>query len=149
MARPYDAEDFKGLVDYLRAEVPGLSLSTDIIVGFPGETDEEFRDTMELAQYCEFSKIHVFPYSKREGTPAAERNDQVTPEVKAERARLLRDLSDQLRVADYQNRISTKEFVLVEQCGVGMTESYHEVAVDPHLPAGSLVELSIPSKQKN
>ncbi|MBR5259524.1 MAG: tRNA (N(6)-L-threonylcarbamoyladenosine(37)-C(2))-methylthiotransferase MtaB [Eggerthellaceae bacterium] len=148
MARPYDAEDFKRLVDYLRAEVPDISLTTDIIVGFPGETDEDFADTLSAAEYCGFSKIHVFPYSKREGTPAAERADQVNPEVKAARAKALRDLSDQLRSIDYEGRVSGKEYVLVEQPGVGMSESYHEIAVDVALPAGSLVEVSIPDEQK-
>ncbi len=90
MGRPYDAEEYRQLVDYLRAMVPEIALTTDIIVGFPGETDEDFADTCDLARYAAFSKIHVFPYSRREGTPAAECPDQVAPDVKAARARPLR-----------------------------------------------------------
>lgn len=94
MARPYDAETYRALVDKLRARVPELALSTDIIVGFPGETEEDFQESLALARACAFSKIHVFPYSRREGTPAAVRADQVKPEVKATRAATLRTLSD-------------------------------------------------------
>jgi len=65
MGRPYDAEEYRQLVDYLRAMVPEIALTTDIIVGFPGETDEDFADTCDLARYAAFSKIHVFPYSRR------------------------------------------------------------------------------------
>ena len=88
------------LVAALRAARPDLALSTDLIVGFPGETDEDFEDTCALARRVGFSKIHVFPYSKREGTPAAARADQVPPEVKAARAARLRALSDELAAAD-------------------------------------------------
>ncbi|MBQ9955728.1 MAG: tRNA (N(6)-L-threonylcarbamoyladenosine(37)-C(2))-methylthiotransferase MtaB [Eggerthellaceae bacterium] len=143
MARPYDAEDFRLLVDSIRTHVPEISLSTDIIVGFPGETEEDFQDTLELARYCAFSKIHVFPYSKREGTPAAARTDQVEHAVKLERARILRRFSDELRERDYAMRFGSTEYVLVEAEGLGMTESYHEIPVPSHLPQGALVPLNL------
>lgn len=146
MARPYDAEDFKALVDYLRAEVPSISLSTDIIVGFPGESDEEFEETLQLAKYCGFSKIHVFPYSLREGTPAAQRADQVPPDVKSERASRLRELGDALRRDDYIARAGMCEYVLVEQQGRAMTESYYEIEVPRELERGTLVAVALPSE---
>lgn len=144
MARPYDAEDYKRLIDYIRALVPDMSLSTDIIVGFPGETEDEFRETMDLARYCAFSKIHVFPYSMREGTPAAQRPDQVNPEVKSRRASELRSLSDELRLQDYRSRAGNCEFVLVEQSGRAMTESYFEVQVPESYERGALLEITLP-----
>lgn len=144
MARPYDAQDYQRLVDFTRAEVPELSLSTDIIVGFPGETEEDFEDTLALARSCGFSKIHVFPYSMRAGTPAAERADQVPPELKAERARRLRLLSDELREADYRVRRGSAELVLVELAGRAMTESYYEVPVPEGWKRGTLRELVLP-----
>lgn len=146
MARPYDAEDFKQLVDYLRAMVPEISLSTDIIVGFPGETLEEFEDTLQMARYCGFSKIHVFPYSMREGTPAAQRCDQIPAEEKSRRAAVLRELGENLRKLDYQSRAGQGEYVLVEQQGRGMTESYYEVPVDPAIARGELVYLTLPDE---
>ena len=146
MARPYDAQDFSQLVDFIRAEVPEISLTTDIIVGFPGETEEDFQDTLDLARSCGFSKIHVFPYSKREGTPAAERPDQIQPELKAARAATLRALSDELRSSDYASREGAKELVLVEQPGIAMSESYYEIAVSESFEQGALVELALPSQ---
>lgn len=143
MGRPYDAEEYRQLVDYLRAMMPEIALTTDIIVGFPGETDEDFADTCDLARYAAFSKIHVFPYSRREGTPAAGRPDQVAPDVKAARAAVLRALSDKLAAADRAARAGTAELALVERPGHATTESYHEVAVDPAAPVGALVAVTL------
>lgn len=145
MARPYDADYYVDLASTLRKRVPQLSLSTDIIVAFPGETDEDFNATLSVAEECAFSKIHVFPYSKREGTPAAERVDQVPGTQAADRARQLRLLAKELRSADYRARTGSCERVLVEQCGRGMTESYYEIAVPSHLPVGSLPLLPLPA----
>ncbi|MEC4184081.1 MiaB/RimO family radical SAM methylthiotransferase [Adlercreutzia sp. R21] len=139
MARPYDAEEYRQLVDYLRAMVPEIALTTDIIVGFPGETEDDFADTCALARHAAFGKIHVFPYSKREGTPAAARIDQVAPDVKASRAARLRALSDELGAADRAARAGTTEFALVERPGHATTESYHEAPVPEGAPVGRLV----------
>lgn len=138
MNRPYTAEEFKALVDRLYEAVPTLSLSTDIICGFPGETDEEFEETMALAAACRFSKIHVFPYSIRRGTPAAERKDQVAPEVKTERTHRLIELSDQMRAADLASRRGTEEALLIEETGIAVTESYHEIAAAAEDVSGDL-----------
>ncbi|MEC4294261.1 MiaB/RimO family radical SAM methylthiotransferase [Adlercreutzia shanghongiae] len=139
MARPYDAEEYRQLVDYLRAMVPEVALTTDVIVGFPGETEGDFEDTCALSRHAAFSKIHVFPYSMREGTPAAERTDQVAPAVKADRAARLRALSDELAVADRTARAGIVELALVERPGHATAESYHEVPVPEDAPVGSLV----------
>ena len=138
MARPYDAAKFREIVEHLYERVPALSLTTDIIVGFPGETDDDFAATMELARASRFSKIHVFPYSRREGTPAAVRVDQVPAEVKAARAASLRALSDELRKADFERRRGSEELVIVEDT-CALTESYHELPVPPDAHPGSLV----------
>ena len=128
-----------GLRRKLRAAVPSISLTTDIIVGFPGETDAEFECSLDLARACGFSKIHVFPYSRREGTPAAMRSDQIPADVKAERARILRMLSNELRNADISKRIGTREAVLVED-DHALSESYHEVPIPTGAATGDLVE---------
>lgn len=142
MARPYDAHEFRQLADFLRASVPSIALTTDIIVGFPGETDEDFEDTCALARHVGFSKIHVFPYSKREGTPAAARADQVPPEAKAARAARLRALSDELAAADRAARAGTIELALVETPETATAESYHEVPA----PAGAKIGSLVPAK---
>ena len=147
MDRPYDAAFFVDLVERLRSRVPALALSTDVIVGFPGETEDDFRNTCDVAERCGFSKIHVFPYSKREGTPAALRSDQIPPSVAAERAARLRALAKTLRERDYRRRAGTVEHVVVEQCGRAMSESYYEVAVSPEYAVGSLVPLALPASR--
>ena len=139
MARPYRCADYVALVDRLRAACPSLSLSTDVIVGFPGETGAQFEETLDVARRCGFAKIHVFPYSKRAGTPAAARSDQVPAQAKAARAATLRALSNELRAADFARRAGTTELALVEEGGVAMTESHYRIrAPRPALP-GSLV----------
>ncbi|WP_294164888.1 MiaB/RimO family radical SAM methylthiotransferase [Senegalimassilia anaerobia] len=143
MHRPYNAEYFEGLVEKLYAAMPMLSLSTDIICGFPGETDQEFSDTVELAKRCRFTKIHVFPYSKRQGTPAAERADQVEPEVRSARAKHLREVADALRVQQLSDRAGSTELALVEEAGQAMTESYFEVPAPKGARIGQLVSVAL------
>lgn len=81
MKRDYTTEEFASVVAKVRAALPGISITTDLIVGFPGETDEEWRRTLDFVQSMEFAKVHVFPYSKRPGTPASQMAGQVHPSV--------------------------------------------------------------------
>lgn len=143
MHRPYNAEHFEAIVANLYERVPELSLSTDIICGFPGETEGEFEDTLRVVRTCRFSKIHVFPYSKREGTPAAARIDQVPPGVKADRAQRLRDLGDLLRDNEREARKGTRELAVVEEEGVALTESYFEVPAPKNAKAGEMIEVTL------
>lgn len=144
MARRYSADQFKQLVDTIYRFVPTMSLSTDIIVGFPGETDDEFQETLELAAACRFSKIHVFPYSMREGTPAAKRPDQVPAEVKQKRAAQLRELSDALALADFERRVGTYESAIIEP-DFALTESYHEIERPVIGAVGDLISVKLES----
>lgn len=149
MARPYDAPRFVALVERLYAAVPELALSTDLIAGFPGETDAEFQETLDVARACRFAKIHAFPYSRRDGTPAAARADQVPPAVRERRAAALRALGDELRAQEYARRVSTVERVLVESRGRGTTESYFEIPVPPDAQPGTLRELVLPPAENS
>lgn len=141
MARHYDAEKFTALVEHLRAAVPGIALSTDIIVGFPGETEEDFAATCAMVERCGFMKLHIFPYSKRPGTPAAARDDQVDPQVKNRRVEELTALGEKMALADMQRRVGTVETVVVERPGRGTSESFHEVRFSEQLELGSLVSM--------
>lgn len=150
MNRNYSAEFFRDLVDRLYAAMPELSLSTDIIVGFPGETGEDFAETMDMARYARFSRIHVFRYSKRSGTPAAGRNDQISPEMSAARGKELSALGALLHEEDMRRRCGHVEQVLVEQLGKGMTGSYHGISfTGDSYPVGSLVEVELPATFKD
>ena len=141
MNRGYSAGEFAELVSAARTRIPGLALSTDVIVGFPGETDEDFERTCQLVSQCGFMRLHVFRYSKRPGTPAAERADQVPPQVMAVRAARLRELGAALAERDAQTRIGTTEQVIVEQPGRGTAESYHSVAFAADAPQGALLPM--------
>lgn len=96
MRRKYTMEFFGERLDLLKEALPGLAVTSDVIVGFPGETEEEFMETYNFIREHKFSELHVFPYSKRTGTPAARMDDQVDEEVKNERVHRLISLSDQL-----------------------------------------------------
>ncbi|AJD91510.1 30S ribosomal protein S12 methylthiotransferase [Jeotgalibacillus malaysiensis] len=96
MRRKYTMEFFAERLEKLKKALPGLAITSDVIVGFPGETEEEFMETYNFIREQKFSELHVFPYSKRTGTPAARMDDQVDEEVKNERVHRLISLSDQL-----------------------------------------------------
>src|SRR5690625_4373975 len=96
MRRKYTASFYKERVEQIKEALPGLAITTDVIVGFPGETDEEFMETYEFVKEIGFSELHVFPYSPRTGTPAARMENQVDKEVKRKRVNQMITLSDQL-----------------------------------------------------
>lgn len=96
MRRKYTMEFFADRLIRLKEALPQLAITSDIIVGFPGETEEEFMETYEFVKKHQFSELHVFPYSKRTGTPAARMEDQVPEEIKNDRVHRLIALSDQL-----------------------------------------------------
>lgn len=92
MARSYRSRQFREVVERLHQAVPGIAIGVDVIVGFPGETEAAFENTQRLLDQLPVSYFHVFTYSRRSGTKAAEMSDQVAPDVKARRNRVLRDL---------------------------------------------------------
>ena len=143
MARHYTADKFLDLVAQLRAQVPSIALSTDVIVGFPGETDEDFAQTCKVIEQARFMRLHVFRYSKRAGTPAAARPDQIPPQVMAERAKTLRELGARLALEDMHKRLGTVEQVIVERPGIGTSESYHKVLVPKDLAPGLLLPMEL------
>lgn len=100
MNRKYDTEKYRQAAATLRKYLPRVALTTDIIVGFPGETEEDFQASYDFAKEIGFAKIHVFPYSPKRGTPAAARKDQLPNAVKSERSHKLITLSDQM-AADF------------------------------------------------
>lgn len=97
MHRPYDTARFAELLKEIRSYVPDVAITTDIIVGFPGETEEDFEETLAFARSCGFAKMHIFPYSKRKGTPAEKMPNQVEEQVKQERAARLSELDKEMQ----------------------------------------------------
>jgi len=130
MNRPYCADVYLQIIEHLRAKLPHISLTTDVIVGFPGESEQDFEETLSVCRAADFSKIHVFRYSRRAGTPAALYADQIDPAIKKERAQRLVALQGELRTLDQQMRLGSVEGVLIERTGLGKSESYHDVIDD-------------------
>jgi threonylcarbamoyladenosine tRNA methylthiotransferase MtaB len=114
MKRRWGSRLFIDRCRLLRESLDNPAITTDVIVGFPGETDDDFAATLRVARECGFSKIHIFPFSPRKGTPAAEMTDQVAAPVKAERKDRLAELEGQLRAEYFRSLIGRELTVLVE-----------------------------------
>src|SRR5689334_16063364 len=114
MRRTYDRERYLSLVDELRAAIPDLALTTDLIVGFPGETEEDFRETLSAVEEVGFDSAFTFVYSPRAGTEAAAMDDQVPEEIKRDRIERLIDVVQRVAAARNAERVGGIEEVLVE-----------------------------------
>lgn len=124
MNRKYDTKYFIDKINTLKAIRPDISITTDVIVGFPGETDELFEETIETIKKVGFSKLHVFPYSKKQGTKAALMENQVDEKIKSERAKKLLELSRQLS-KEYNGRFIGKKLDII-------VESYKDGYITGH-----------------
>jgi len=114
MHRGYTREKFLGIVEKLRRAKPGIGITTDIIVGFPGETEEDFEMTLSLAREVQFDNAYIFKYSQRRDTPAAEMPDQVPQEIREERNHRLLDLVNEIAARKYDGFIGRQVEILVE-----------------------------------
>lgn len=132
MNRPYTLHEYRGLLTRLRQQIPNLAITTDIIAGFPGETEEDHASTLEFVKSCGFSGINVFPYSKRKGTPAADYPEQVPKQLKEQRVKELL-LVARVSQEEYNRRFMGKPVeVLIEWidpngCAMGHTPHYIQV----------------------
>ena len=115
MRRKYDTARYMESVSLLREYFPSCALTTDLIVGFPGETDAEFAQSLDFARHVGFAAMHVFPYSRRPGTPAAAMPGQLTAAQKAERAASAGAVANELRARFNRSLIGTVQQVLFEQ----------------------------------
>ncbi len=155
MNRRYDAGEFLYLVRWLRAEIPGLTLTTDVIAGFPGETEEQFAHTLEMIQLCGFSRLHIFKYSPRRGTPAAGFPEQIPPAVKEERSKRLRKLGEELAAGFQESFIGkTVEVLFEEEAGrgrlAGLTEHYLRVKAEaPTAWRGKLAKVLVLGRHRD
>lgn len=134
MHRPYDTVKFKNLLADIKAAVPDIAITTDVIVGFPGETEEDFAATCRFAESCGFAKMHIFPFSARKGTPAAEFQGAVTEAVKKERAEVLGKIDEAMHHAFLKAMTGKAAEVLFEQPAgddywEGLTGNYQRVFV--------------------
>jgi threonylcarbamoyladenosine tRNA methylthiotransferase MtaB len=138
MGRPMTREAFIDLVEAARTVSPDIAITTDVIAGFPGETPEYFAETLDLVKRVGFTRLHVFPYSERAGTPAVRLPDRVPKRERKERARQLRALGRRL-AADYRARFvgATMDVLWMQQDGdtwYGLTDNYLPVKTSASSP---------------
>ncbi len=155
MHRPYDTARYGELLRNIKSQLPDIAITTDIIVGFPGETEEDFAETMRFAEECGFAKMHIFPYSKRKGTPAEKMPNQIIEAVKEERAARLGALDEKMFHACLENAVATENEVLFEQPVddehiEGLISSYQRVIVKaPDNLCGEIAKVKIVGVQED
>ncbi|MGM0471628.1 MAG: tRNA (N(6)-L-threonylcarbamoyladenosine(37)-C(2))-methylthiotransferase MtaB [Bacillota bacterium] len=151
MNRDYTTAEFRAKVEEIRNKVPQVAITTDVIVGFPGASDKDFAATYQFVEEIGFSDLHVFKYSKRDGTPAAKFADQVHSKVKKKRSAELRELGSQLADNYRQQFVGEELKVLLEDqrdnyTGLltGLTDNYLRVKVDDEDQyCGQLVDVKL------
>jgi len=153
MYRNYDTKAYKALCDRLRETFPDGTITTDIMVGFPSETEEDFEESMAFAREIGFEKIHVFPYSPRIGTPAAELRPQIAKAVKKERCRRMIEVGDELRMAFLERQVGRDVEVLCETFEDGHVTGYTMNYTPVRFPSerdlhGELVTVHITGAEK-
>lgn len=149
MNRRYTTEDFRKIVSILRKNIPEVALTTDIIVGFPGETEEEFNETYEFLKEIAFSKMHVFKYSPRKGTKAAGFKNQVDGITKSKRSDILIALSDENEENFAKQYIGKEINVLFENETEGHTTNYIKVESKKKIEGAPVILKVVPTEYKN
>ena len=146
MNRRYNKEEFLSMVDNLR-DIPDISLTTDLIVGFPNEGEEEFNETIDTLKKIGFTKIHTFPYSKRKGTPAAIMDNQVFPEEKKKRVHRILDVSNKYEHNFYESKRGKIYDGVVEIHSNGTTivhtSNFIPVIINDIVEEGTIVDVKI------
>ena len=147
MMRNYTREQYVALVEKMRRAMPGMTLSTDIIVGFPGETEEDFQQTLSMIEELQFDWGFIFKYSSREGTPAA--NLEGFPqELIEERHQRCLEIVDRIALEKRSKLVGTTHDVLIEEGHFGRTRTNHKVRVDGNLMPGEQVSVRITNAQR-
>jgi len=152
MNRRYSKEDYRSILEVLSEVDSNYGVTTDIIVGFPGETEEDFLETLGMVENQDFCKIHIFPYSKREGTKAAEMTNQVEPLVVKDRVRRLQGAADESQKRFLEKNIGTNREVLIEEYDpqakayVGYSDNYIRVFLNSEVDVSNQVVRPILAK---
>ena len=149
MNRKYDLDCFKNKIKEIRSIRPEISISTDVIVGFPGETEELFQTTIATCREIEFSKLHVFPFSERKGTRAATLDNKIDNKEKKDRARRLIEVSEELEIKYMEKFIGREVEVLVEEhkdgYSIGHTGNFLHVKFEGESPINEFTNVKITS----
>ncbi len=149
MRRKYTVQQFFDSVDRLKQAMPDFTFTTDIIVGFPGETEEEFEETLDVMERVGFLKVHMFPYSKREGTLAARMPGHLDPKELSRRKEILLQRAETLAASQRDSYVGKVVEVLVESFNHGHTNNFIPVQIEgPLLEKNQFVQVQIVENQK-
>ena len=147
MNRLYDLDFYLKRIEYIRKEIPDISITSDLIVGFPGETEELFKETIDTLNKIKFTKIHTFPYSKRNGTKAAAMPNHIDNQIKKCRVRKVLTLSDKYELEYYKNNINKEYDGIVEtrkdNKKIVLTSNYIPVEMEENLDNNTKVNIKI------
>ena len=147
MNRLYDKETFIKKVEHIRKEIPDISITTDLILGFPGETDELFKETLDTLNKIKFTKVHTFPYSKRNGTKAAYMPNQIDGNTKKCRVREVINLSNKFEIEFYKQKIGNTYDGIIETRKDGkkivITTNYIPIEIDTNLENNTYVKIKL------
>ena len=147
MDRKYDLKFYKDRIEKIRKMIKDISITTDLIVGFPNENEKDMEDTLKFLKEIKFTKIHTFPYSKREGTKAASMENQIDETIKRKRVKTVLELSDQLEQDFYQSKLNETEEVIIEQTkdgkSYGYTSNYIKVEINSPLKPNEVISVKI------
>lgn len=144
MRRPYTAETYRSLLALIHASMPHASIGTDVIVGFPGETGDDFAATLALVETLPLSHVHVFPYSDRPGTTASARRDKVDGAVIRTRARDVRDAGARLSAAFQRRQLGTvRRALTVDDGSRAVTDNYLKLCIPPGRPRNEWIEVEV------
>lgn len=134
MRRKYDKKEYKSHIEHIRKMIPSIAITTDVIVGFPGETDEMFAEMKSFIQEIQFSELHVFPYSKRSGTKAAEMKNQINGVVKSMRVNQLLEVNEQLANSYIFDNLNDSLSVLFEKSDDTYTYGHSDTYIYAKVP---------------
>lgn len=150
MKRRYTREEYADRINTLRKYIPNLTLTTDILIGFPHETDQDFEDSCEFVQTLNFNKLHIFPYSDRTGTAASKMIEKIHPDIMKERKKILSDIDKKLHTKWLEDSLNKEKSVLVETedkftgSVQGTSRDYYKVKINNHnLRKNDLVNVKI------
>jgi threonylcarbamoyladenosine tRNA methylthiotransferase MtaB len=148
MNRRYTTSEYAAAIAMIRQYFQDPAITTDVIVGFPGESEEAFERTMAFVESVGFSELHVFKYSPKEGTPAAKMKDQVPGTVKSERSKRLIELGEELRASYLEHQVGSEHILLVEESeglgAMGYSENYLRISVpDAQASPGDLLKVRV------
>jgi len=149
MGRKYDTARFFESTKLLRRYFSNCALTADLIVGFPGESEGDFEETLDFINKCAFSSMHIFPYSKRKGTPAADRVDQIEKSEKSARAKRARLISDQNSMAYLHSCIGKTLCVLFENESYGHSENYCKILAVNGATRGEMAKVLVTGAKKD